>query len=101
MYGTKSFFPVCYVSHILLVPLLYLYDKGQVLQQQREENVFPVEGSLSLEDLLRPFVILLFTFLVQYIFHFLIYFPLYSLIAFSFQLLSAEVPVVFIRFIFA
>lgn len=101
MYGTKSFFPVSYVSRILLVTLQYLYDKGQVLQQQREENVFPVEGSLSLEDLLRPFVVILFTFLVQYIFHFLIYFLLYSLIVFSFQLLSAEVPVVFIHFIFA
>lgn len=80
MYGSKSFFSLfSFISHVLPLTLLYHYavpfNKGRVLQQQREENVFPVEGGLSLEDLLRLFVIILFTFLVQHIFHFLIYFP--------------------------
>lgn len=74
--AAHRFFLLAFISRIppalLLYPRAVAFNKGRAVQQQREENVFPAEGGLPLEDLVRLFVIILFTFLVQYTFHFLI-----------------------------
>lgn len=58
MCGIQSFFPVpphlthlpSFLWHHFAVP----WKEGGVLQQQRQEDVFPGAGSLSLEGLLTP-----------------------------------------------